>query len=136
MKSINKILLTIIFASCISWASAQEPNFTVNWTSYCELQSQDSHYIVEWALIYLPTQEIVRQGTSDNIPLTVSTYYKELTNWDCDKDEVALNYMWVVAVKRYQTNGLVSCSGEARSSQLRCSDLYDGVTLTVNMTYP
>ena len=137
MKPITKIFLIMIFITCAgNTAKAQEPNFTVHWTSYCELQSLDSYYKVEWALSYIPTQSVIRQG-NDILNLTASTFYKEVTDWDCDKDEYPLNYMWAVSVKRYQNDDItVSCSGEARSSYLRCSDLYDGVTLNVNMTYP
>ncbi len=128
----------MIFVACAgNIAKAQNPEFTVNWTSYCELQSAESYYKVEWALIYIPTQSVIRQGTSPIIDLTTSTFSNEILDWECYIDDVPLNYIWVVIVKRYEKDNVtVSCAGEARSSYLRCSDLYEGVTLSVNMTYP
>lgn len=136
MKPITKIFLIFIFMASASFVAKAQPHFTVNWTSYCEVQSHDSYYKIDWALVYIPTQTVVRSGVALK-DLTVNTMTVTIFNWDCNKDEVAQNYMWVVSVKRYQDDNItVTCSGEARSSYLRCSDLYDGVTLTVNMTYP
>lgn len=138
MKPITKILLILTFLIATSiTVKAQEPTFTVNWNSYCEVQSNDSYYKVTWALIYIPTSTPIVQGYSQNLNLNQFSWTKSITNWECDIDDSTLKYRLVVKVERYQSDGVtVTCSGEARSSALRCSDLYDGVTLTVNMTYP
>jgi|GEM_PF-4681848 len=137
MKPITKIFLILIFIASASFVAKAQPHFTVNWTSNCEVQSHDSYYKVEWALIYLPTQSVLKQGISDTIPLTENTWSHDIQDWECNIDDYPLKYILVVTVKRYQDDGTtITCAGEARSSYLRCSDLYDGVTLTVNMTYP
>lgn len=138
MKPITKLLLILTFLIATGLtAKAQYPKFTVNWNSYCEVQSEDSYYKVTWALIYIPTSTPIRQGDSGAIGLNIFTWTKNITDWECDIDDYLLQYRLLVIVERYQEDDeTVTCSGEARSSALRCSDLYDGVTLTVNMTYP
>jgi hypothetical protein len=139
MKTISKLLLSLAFILLIgSSAKAQEPNFTVNWNSYCEVQSQDSYYKVTWALVYIPTQTSVKNGDVTGISLLNSSQLIEIIGWDCNIDEFPLNYRILVQVDRYQNDDeTISCTGQARSSAIRCSELYDGsVTIPVNLTYP
>ncbi len=138
MKPITKLLLILTFLIATSiTVKAQDPTFTVNWNSYCEVQSHDSYYKVTWAFIYIPTSTPIVQGFSENLGLNLLSWSKSITNWDCNIDDYPLKYRLVVKVERYQDDDeTITCSGEARSSELRCSDLYNGVTLTVNMTYP
>jgi len=138
MKSISKLLLSLAFILLISIsAKAQEPNFTVNWNSYCEVQSQDSYYKVTWFLEYIPTHANVKDGSVTGISLQNSSQFIEIPGWDCNIDEYPSNYRIWVRVERFQNDHTtITCSGEGRSSDKRCSELYDGVTLSVNMTYP
>lgn len=118
-------------------AQAQNPFFTVNWNSNCDVHSMNSYYKISWALIHIPTQNVLEYGEISHIDLINASQVIVISNWSCDKDDILQNYRILVRVERYQGDNLtVDCSGDGRSSAKTCADLYDGVTLTVNMTHP
>ncbi len=138
MKSISKLLLSLAFILLSSTLlSAQNPNFIIQWNSNCEVQSTQAKYRLTYTIIYIPTQlPVFTPVIISNISLNEDDYQVEIATWDCDQDESALNYLVYAKVERVEPNGTVSCKGEMRSSYKKCSDLYDGLTFTVQMYYP
>lgn len=138
MKSISKLLLSLTFTLLISTVlSAQNPNFTIQWNSNCEVQSTQAKYRLTYTIVHIPTQTpVFTPVIISNIPLSQSSQWINIDFWSCDRDELALNYLVYAKVERVEPNGDVSCTGEIRSSYKKCSELYDGLTFTVQMYYP
>ncbi len=138
MKPITKLLLILTFVVVTGLTiKAQNPNFTIQWISNCEVQSTQAKYKLTYTIIYIPTQtSLFTPVVISNIPLSQSDQWINIDFWGCDMDESALNYLVYAKVERIEPNNSISCIGEMRSSYKRCSDLYDGLTFNVHMYYP
>lgn len=139
MKTFRKIMLIpVLFFLGIIIGNAQ-PSFTIAWNSNCE-PSTNYIYNLEYAVVYWPTQTIIQQSPSGGIDYQSSNLYAIITinNWNCVKDDLPTDYKIFARVVRIENGGEgnISCSGELRSSGIRCAQLYDNLTFTVQMYYP
>jgi hypothetical protein len=141
MKTIKKLLLIpLILFSGIVIGYAQ-PAFTIAWISNCEVQSTNFIYKLEFKLVYVPDQTTIYQSPAEGIikyPSDPQEHVVVVSNFNCDKDDLATDYRIFASVVRIEDGGLgdISCSGELRTSGLRCAQLYDDLTFTVLMYYP
>jgi hypothetical protein len=140
MKTFRKIILIpILFFFGIAIGKAQ-PAFTIVWNSNCELQSTNFIYNLEYALVYIPTHTIIQRSPIGglNYLSSISSTLITIENWNCDKDDLPTDYQVFASVARIENGGEgnISCVGEVRSSGLRCAQLYDDLTFTVQMYYP
>lgn len=135
MKNILKFSIILFLITLCSLGLKAQPHFTVNWESDCDYQTTSAKYIVTWALIYLPTSEIIASGTSPQLDYLATFYPVSIDGWDCDKDDYPLNYRAFATVQRFEGTTL-TCTGQRLSGAKRCSELYDGFSFTVQMSAP
>lgn len=135
MKSTTKfiILLASILVIGVGNAKAQNPTFTVNWSG-CHIQINDSYYKITYAIIDISLgAPVVGPNIITNIDQSLSSYFIEIPNWDCNQSIETEDYFILVQVELIKDNGY--CSGDARSSTLTCAELYDNITINVPMDY-
>ena len=102
MKPITKLLLILTFVVVTGLTiKAQNPNFTIQWISNCEVQSTQAKYKLTYTIIYIPTQtSLFTPVVISNIPLSQSDQWINIDFWGCDMDESALNYLVYAKVER------------------------------------
>ena len=140
MKTFFKRALFLMFSLALGMNTTlaqSNPFFYIAWNG-CKVETSNSTYKINYAIIEVPGPTVVvplllspltATAFENFIPVTIST-------WNCDQSSETYQYILYATVKLYAPGESEPyCSGELRTNAMSCSDLYDGLTFTVNMNY-